>query len=394
MTETDWRAELSAKTTEALGRYGVAGRVEVEQHLVWLIGHGPTVEVAVSESDISRARQSAADLQGLAERLAKGLSAARRSSARKSVDNSGWADWLRVVPPLGLAGLGIWAAAHYLLPHHSTPSDSFKPASTVSRSVPGHGPQPRERQQQDYQSCLGTVSRVQQGGSVTTMDVDGWVIELSLISDQPSLGPTSSELNKYFKFKPTGSGIERLQHMTDTPIINGADADQAGVVISKDPLASAVAGGQSGVLVTWRGQYVNAYFQQQSREEYRRTAEVLFTELQARYGALYARCAQGTARYLGSWYRGPDVGAALAILVAEMEVFADVSQIPDIKVGDGTNELRSPLAYLAERLGPVSERGATLLLSNSGGIRIRAARPIRHRWVPIFAWQCRQYRKC
>ena len=365
MAETEWRTELGARITECLGRFGVAGRVEVEGHLVWLIGHGPTVEVALAESDVLKASQGSAELKLLSERLARELSTARHVSAGQSTTSSNWIEWSKLVPPVALAAVGIWAAVHYLLPHHAIAPNPNTKGGASKRALQVQNSPNIEKLNLDFQSCSKIVSRIQQGGSVTPLDIDGWVVELSLISDEPDLSPSSTQLDEYFAHR--AGGVERTHYSTDTPILSHVDAAQSGVLISREPLAAAIPKGQSGILVTWRGQYVAAYFQEHERSEYLRTADSLFNDAHARYGALYARCAQGTARYLGSWYRGPDVGGALLMLLAEMELFADVPQIPDVKPGDEPTAWKTPLTRLADAVRPVTRRRATFHLASTGG---------------------------
>ncbi len=199
MVESGWRAELGARTTEILGRFGVAGRVEVEGQLVWLIGHGPTVEVALPELLTTSAAQTPKELERIAERLARDLAAARRRAAGKAVVETGWLSWLKLVPPLAVMFIGAWAAVRYLSPHRSRLAPAAALASSgIARAAVAAADPSAEKHAHDYRTCLQTVTRIQQGGSVTALDTDGWVVELSLISDNPDLSPSSAVLLDYF----------------------------------------------------------------------------------------------------------------------------------------------------------------------------------------------------
>jgi hypothetical protein len=269
------------------------------------------------------------------------------------------------LPLLGLVAIAFWAAYHYLVPH-----DAPRPARSPSGATQVRGLVASQRVQTEsasiaQASCARTVARIQQGGSITPMDVDGWVVELSLISNQPTLDPNMPDLDTYFSRRP--SGVERTQNNVDTPLLTQADPAQSGVLVSKNPLASAVPNGRSGIIVTWRGQYVKPYFQEQDRTEYVRLADALYRSLHARFGALYARCAQGSAHYLGSWYRGPSVGSALAILVAEMDVSADVPLLAGVKAGNSLADVGLVLNKLFERLQFVPRRTGSMLLASTGG---------------------------
>lgn len=364
MTNTDWQAELGAKTTEALGRFGVAGRVDVERHLVWLIGHGPTVEVRLTESDVSAATQSPTELLALAERLARELSRARRRATGQTSARDSWLAWLRLPVPLALLAIGLWLAFRYLQPKPSA-TDGSQPKDHQVRGSHSASARFADKQVLDVQNCQRTVTRIQQGGTVTPLDIDGWVVELSLIGTQVTLVPSAPALDQHFPTRP--GGRERSHHSVHTPILNQADATQSLVLISNEPLSTVTPQPGSGVVITWHGQYVAPYFQPNERSEYIRLAGVLFEDLKASYGALYARCAQSPARYLGSWFRGPDVGAALWMLVAEMEIASGSARLRLSAESSQTDEVRSALGRLAATVHPITRKRAAYVLASSGG---------------------------
>jgi len=364
VVETGWRAELGARTTEILGRFGVAGRVEVEGQLVWLIGHGPTVEVALPELATTSAAQTPVELQRLAERLARDLATARRHAAGKSDLGSNWIGWLRMAPPILIAVGSIWAATRYLLPKPNRSHSPTKLAlSAASRPMDPLGALQADKLDRDYRTCLQSVSRIQRGGSFTPLDADGWVVELSLLSDKLDLEPMSPLLHDFFDNRP--GDIERTQHWTGAPIMSQVDPTRSGVLVSKDPLADVAPGASSGIKVTWRGQYATLYFKELERSEFAHLADALYRTTGSRYGALYARCAQGQARYLGSWFRGPDVGGAVWSLMAEMGMFSDVPQIPNVKPGDGPQQWSISLNRLAISSRLMTRKQATFILAST-----------------------------
>ncbi len=366
VVETGWRAELGARTTEILGRYGVAGRVEVEGQLVWLIGHGPTVEVAIPELSTTHAAQSPLELEHLAERLARDLANARRRAVGKSESDSDWLGWLKLAPPVLIVVLGTWAAARYLMPHRNQSTSATSLAqSTVARPTRPAADSSADKRDRDYRACLQTVNRIRQGGSVTPLDIDGWVVELSLISDKADLDPSSPVLREFFQNRP--NDIERSQHWTGAPLLTQIDPSLAGVLVSKEPLAQAAPVSGSGIKITWRAQYVTLYFKEIERREFVHLADALYRATNARYGALYARCAQGVARYLGSWFSGPDVGGAVWSLVAEIGLFADVPQVPNVKSGDGPEQWEAPLNRIAILAHSITRKQAAFILSSTAG---------------------------
>lgn len=366
VVESGWRAELGARTTEILGRFGVAGRVEVEGQLVWLIGHGPTVEVALPELSTTSAAQTPVELNRLAERLARDLATARRRAVGKSESDSGWLGWLKLVPPVLIVLIGVWVAVRYLLPHRNklTSGTSIALSSVVRPTASAADPS-ADKRERDYRACTQTVARIQQGGSVTPLDIDGWVVELSLISDRPDLDPASTALGDFFEHRP--NDIERSLRWSGAPILSQVDPSSAGVLVSKEPLAQAAPGTGSGIKITWRGQYVASYFKEFEREEFTHLADSLYQSTGARYAGLYARCAQGVARYLGSWFRGPDVGGAAWSLIAEIGLFADVPQVPTVKSGDGPEQWAIPLNRLSILAHSMTRKQAAFILASSAG---------------------------
>jgi hypothetical protein len=189
-------------------------------------------------------------------------------------------------------------------------------------------------------------------------------VELSLLSESPRLDPAIAALDNYFPRQP--GSIERTHHAPNTPLLNQAQGDAAGVLVSKTPLAVSGLRG-SGITITWRGKYVMRYFDQVDRSEYTKVADALFLDLGASYGALYARCIQAPARYVGSWFRGPTVGGALWILVAEMEVVSGSATVPSSTAGNSPENWTEPLHSLAEKLQGVTRKRAALILASSGG---------------------------
>ncbi len=145
------------------------------------------------------------------------------------------------------------------------------------------------------------------------------------------------------------------------------DPNTAAILVSKEPLAEASPAVGAGIRITWRGQYVTPYFKEFERKQYIALADALYRSTNARYGALYARCAQGVARYLGAWFRGPNVGGAVWSLVAQMGLFADVPQIPNVKPSDGPEQWAAPLNRLSILAQSITRRQAAFTLASSAG---------------------------
>lgn len=365
VTDPDWRMGLAARATGQLGRFGVAGRVKIEGQLAWLIGHGPTVDVRLTENDALAAQQGPSELNVVAERIAGELARARRRAVGKVGGSNNWIAGLKLM--LGMATLAAVAGAafYYLTPRRNS--------NITYRHTPGKGQSVRRGSTAPLdvdaaasdQHCTEVFNRIQRGGSVTPLDIDGWVVELSLVSNADTLTPDLPVLNDYFERR--SNNIERQTKWANSPQLDHANPALAGVLVSKEPLVTAIPGGRSGIVIAWRGQYVATYFSQTDRQEYVRLAHSLYVETGAQYGALHARCVHSPSRSLGAWYRGPNVSGALSFLAAHMELFADNSSIPGSAGARGPEDLRKPLEELWIRLKAADRRKATYLLATAGG---------------------------
>src|SRR5690606_9046140 len=78
----------------------------------------------------------------------------------------------------------------------------------------------------------------------------------------------------------------------------------------------------TGVIWTFTGSLVDAYFDEATRAKYFHIAHELAGLLQATHAAVYARCFDDDVHALGSWFMGRDSGGASTALLYFMGTYA------------------------------------------------------------------------
>jgi serine/threonine-protein kinase len=314
--------ELSLLVTELLGRFGVAGTVTVQANRATLLGSGPTVEIDVEavladwhEVDDDARRKRALD-------TARRLSNERRRAGgvSRAPGRSEMTRW--IAPALAVAALGL-AAAFWL-----GRSKSAEPFERPRRPAPSvdYDAYERERAERAERVCNATRSRIMRGAPVGPSDVEGWVVELSLLTSKDSADPMSHPAISTF-VGSDGNGPRRITWSNAGPIA-ALDGPETGVTLTKADLPEAGTSLFKGLRVVLTGRYVGAYFDEQTRVTFVRFALAMSDALKADYTALYARCAAGRAHHLGSVFRGPTPGGAVASLLYFIGTFGDV---PDVR---------------------------------------------------------------
>jgi|RhiMethySRZTD1v2_1073278.scaffolds.fasta_scaffold11777_7 hypothetical protein len=223
----------------------------------------------------------------------------------------------------------------------------------------------RARQARAARVCEETRARVVRGAVIGATDVEGWVTELMLL-------------------RPAGG--ERF--VTERDLAGVVDPSAGRLVWKETPLLAAISGGhvavsdaslvgggrptRPGLRLSFEGSpYVTAYFREEERSEWIRTASALAKQLGATQGALYARCAAGDAHHLGSWFLGTGADGAAAALLYFMGTYADVPHLAPALLGpDGGAVLDRAFAF--ERIGGATQgldRGRlAVALSPHGGM--------------------------
>jgi hypothetical protein len=215
--------------------------------------------------------------------------------------------------------------------------------------------------------------------------VDGWVVELALLSSSPALDPEAPVLDKFLSKPDAGaSQARRLTWSLDDGLRSIAADAESVAVVTGEPLAGVVTATKSGVRITWSGKYVVKYFDETTRAQLHRLASALYDATGADYGALYARCVATSIHQAGSWFRGSDLGGAMLAVVAAMGMHAPVvhlaGAISDARTDPRQIEIQRNLwRKLNERTHALGKESLTFELAEDGAAV--AARP--GKWVGL-----------
>jgi hypothetical protein len=214
--------------------------------------------------------------------------------------------------------------------------------------------------------CSAAKARISMGGTVGPLDVDGWVVEIMLLSPLANLTPTAEALRPFIAEAPSTQSMQVV--WADAPELT-SDAEPATfVVVSPEPLATVVPDTRSGVRITFSGKYVTRYFEEPTRLSLVRLAAALYEASRANVGALYARCATGKTHHLGSWFRGADLATSSLALVAAMGLYSDVPHLVAAGFSEEPWRKRRALSAFRERSNKLERSRLTMLLGDDGGM--------------------------
>ncbi len=323
--------EVESRLLEALGRFGVAGTVRINEGRAILEGHGPSVSTDVTAL-VEQWRQLS-----LPEREKACSDASRRLAAqRRDLVGS-----VRVGPRSGIgtttmlvAGmltlLGLLVVGALVRGWLGAPESNGEAVATVERrradtTVTDFEQYERDREARSARACAATSTRVARGGTVSPADTEGWVVELALLREQ---APTDlfnhAALAKFVSREP-GRSMGRFI-WPEAAELTGAEGATTRVVVRSAGLRGGGARRWRGVTLSFTGKYVRPYFDRGQRAVYQRVAYALATELEATHTGVYARCATGALHQLGSWFQGPSAGEAVGAMVYFMGVTNDPAE--------------------------------------------------------------------
>jgi hypothetical protein len=365
--------EIRSAVRAAIGRFGLAGRLEVRPGEVTLSESGPAVTVALGKlaeqwgilpHDIRTKR---------ATEIARRLSEARREALRaERLRNDRAPGWRR---SLRRALLGVTLLALILAGRRYLREREIAALEARAASVTDDDPDEEARQARAARVCSATRSRVMRGASVGPADVEGWVAELVLLGvpAEPASVPALEAFLESGEAEPPGSSRRRLIWPSSPEIVQ-ADGPHTFVDVLDGSVTGPAGAGRSGLRMVLRGRYVIPYFHEKHRGEFVRLAAALARESGATHGALYARCADHTAHHLGAWFYGPTPGGALTALLYFIGSFAEAPHLHPAAVTAPGAPLDAPLdrAYVLERLeavaAPLDKRRISALLGAHGGM--------------------------
>jgi hypothetical protein len=309
--------EIQQLVEAALARHGTAGKVRVEAETLILAGNGPTVSVQIQHLVEKWSTLPFPERQRETAGLAKELSRQRRSLAPPAPRQRGSS-----LGGLVLAGLVLGAGALYWKVSDGAAYTPAAPADSKVSSAQAVDPD-HERRERGERVCNATRARLARGGTVGPTDTEGWVVELALVrapadAPWPSIAPFVAIPSPPDEGRVVWSGAPELAKM---------EALGTRVRMRDQAFPELVPQFQQRLL-TFYGEYVASYFRERDRIKLIRLAHAVAEKHSATLGALYARCAEGTAHHMGSWFLGSSPGAAATSLLYFMGAYAEPPQLP------------------------------------------------------------------
>lgn len=307
--------ELQQLVEAALARHGVAGEVRVDDKVITLAGHGPTATADVAHITAKWDALSLAERQHECNMLARALTRSRRGA-------------VQIAPPRRRTSLA-WLAAPVLLlgaalVYRLAPSWSGVPetARDAKPTTTELADADLEREARAARVCNATRTRLARGATVGPTDAEGWIVELSLVRSaaSPPWGPLDGFL--------TGGAEDARLVWSGAPELARLEGPNTRVEVHRRDLPEGSASEFRELDLVFHGEYVLPYFREAERIKLIRFAHALSAKHEALLGALYARCANGAAHHLGSWFLGTSPGAAATSLLYYMAAHAQPPLLP------------------------------------------------------------------
>jgi hypothetical protein len=316
--EADAKADIAALVMEATNRFGAAGRVLVEGDSILLHGHGPTVRSELGSLPRQWRSLSLEDRERRAGELARRLVMLRRSSLPPPPRKRVFTLPMWVTPAaLGLAVFGAYWANERLNPSRA----SLAIASANPAIAHTADEYERERQQRAEKVCEETRARVVRGATVSPADVDGWLVELTLLRSR-ELGSLERDPRLPAFVKVKGDAHQWQLVWADAPELTNLGSPTTFLELKGESYTEL-----NALTVSFHGRYVAPYFSEDQRPSFVRLANTMARELDASYAALYARCEHSQTHQLGAWFQGRTPADAVAALIVFMGTYADVPHV-------------------------------------------------------------------
>ena len=253
---------------------------------------------------------------------------------------------------------------------------SARAGASAAPLAPASDPE-ADRATRTGSACEQTRARVARGASIGPADVDGWVVELVLFRRAATSDLAAApQLDSFVRRKP-GASAGTWFWPNAKSLISAQRFDAEVSVLSAPTLGDKKL---SGVRLVFSGPYVTPYFSEDLRSDYLLIADALADALSATDGALFAHCAGTDPHYVGSWFLGPNPGAAAGSLVYFMTAFDDVPVLKPDVLGAGNNDERRGRAFdTISRAAVGLDRGAaaTIIGRELGMISGRPNKPFR-----------------
>lgn len=314
-------SDIVAYVQRALGRFGTPGSVRWDNWRLVLLDDTTdgTSAVAVDSWAADWIRMDEESRRLRAEDVARTFSR-RRAARASSLPPS-----RRIFIDTKLVALGlifVLSLAWIFFGGADLPGSAsgVKSASSLPNASPSTQTTATSGEARASRVCSSTLTRIFQGGSVSVADVDGFRVEIALLNATDPAPLHTDPVLKLFVEDPTAPTGSRFiwKEQSDLAAVGTSDS----VVVVREMHLGESPGGVAGVVLSFGGSLVDAYFNEDGRSRYFHIASALSEQLHATHGAVYARCFDQPLHALGSWFRGVDTGAAVSALVYFMGTYA------------------------------------------------------------------------
>lgn len=358
--------EILRAADDALSRFGVVGKVALEENILFLRGEPRATGVALGAWAVEWPRLDEASRRAHIQTLVRDLTQKRRRSAPAPSAKTSFR-----VPPLGLALGGVLLlVSGFLFFGESGPEKSSR-ATALRRDAardPATGLSTSEARA--LRSCAAVQTRVFQGGHVSVADVDGWVVEISLLREGETQPLTTHPALKEFVSEP-GSGSGSHFIWPHEPGLGTIDTSDTRVLVSGASLVESEETPATSATLTFSGTYVDAYFSEENRGRYYHIASALTEALGATHAALYARCRDQKVPALGSWFHGTNEARAAASLLFFMGVLANPPHlaVPFLRgPGEPHTDPGHAFVNIAQSTSRLDRNSLATLVGSEGGM--------------------------
>lgn len=367
--------EIAQAITDALGRFGMAGQVRIAidtggsgAACAVLEGHGPTVREPIAGLAERWSEMSEDSQRRHAQDLARRLVALRRAA---SMPPRGPSRLSFLGPLFGLlaVGGGAYAGYRYLVVTRQDAALASASRAASNGVAPAWRKAEKERAARAERVCNAARARVVRGATLGPTDVEGWVVELTLLA--PSAVPLGrSAALPGLVATDAASGLGRWVWPGAPDLLAAGEAspgidlvDASYTVKQGQPLRS--------LSFVMQGGYVDAFFREERRGPYLGVAHAAAERLGTPYAALYARCGAGKTHHMGAWFRGPGVAGASASLIYFMGTYASVSHVSLKKLGAAAGpplDRPAVLEMLERAAAPLTREQVRTVIGEHGGM--------------------------
>ena len=345
-------ADIRQHVLEALARCGAAGEVTIEGDRVVLVSPVGCFTTPLGACGRNWWEMPPDERRRAATELARRLNDQRRAVPSRPARRPSVAPY--VLTGLLLLVLVSAIVAYPVLVRPPSPAAS---GSWVAAAV--------ESDARSRAACEQSRARVLRGDTLGPLDVDGWVVELSLLR---SGGMEILRDPGLRAFVDDASSNPRLV-WTGSPELSRLAGPTTRLAVAEHRHADGDAPEWRELTLTFSGRFVDRYFREEERAAFFGLADALTARLAAPYAAVYARCAHRTDdAMVGAWIRGPNVPAAAAALVFFMDVRSSASHVQPPSAPGARTTSPQVLVRLEEAARGLDRRRLAHVLADTSGM--------------------------